>query len=125
MSAPCIDCRSPVESALHAIGGKWKPLILWHLLEQTRRFGELRRQIPDITQKMLTQQLRELEADGLVHRQVYAEVPPRVEYSLTDLGRTLEAVLNVLCDWGKTFEEQIRGSEPEDEAARDQAGAVA
>ncbi len=104
MSDACVDCRSPVESALHALGGKWKPLILWHLLEDTRRFGELRRLIPDITQKMLTQQLRELESDQLVHREVYAEVPPRVEYSLTQLGRTLESVLNVLCDWGKTFE---------------------
>ncbi len=116
MSNNCVECRSPVESALHAIGGKWKPLILWHLLEETRRFGELRRQIPDITQKMLTQQLRELEGDQLVHREVYAEVPPRVEYSLTDLGRTLESVLNVLCDWGKTFEEH-RGSVTEGEAA--------
>ncbi len=122
MADVCLDCRSPVESALHAIGGKWKPLILWHLLEETRRFGELRRQIPDITQKMLTQQLRELEADGLVHRQVYAEVPPKVEYSLTELGRTLEAVLNVLCDWGKTFEARA-GSV--DEGESDQAGAVA
>ena len=116
MSNNCVECRSPVESALHAIGGKWKPLILWHLLEETRRFGELRRQIPDITQKMLTQQLRELEGDQLVHREVYAEVPPRVEYSLTDLGRTLESVLNVLCDWGKTFEEHS-GSVTEGEAA--------
>ena len=116
MSNNCVECRSPVESALHAIGGKWKPLILWHLLEETRRFGELRRQIPDITQKMLTQQLRELEGDQLVHREVYAEVPPRVEYSLTALGRTLESVLNVLCDWGKTFEEHSAPT-PEAEAA--------
>jgi len=105
MSAPCNECRSPVESALHALGGKWKPLILWHLLEDTRRFGELRRLIPDITQKMLTQQLRELESDGLVHREVYPQVPPKVEYSLTDLGHTLESVLQVLCDWGRTWEE--------------------
>jgi DNA-binding HxlR family transcriptional regulator len=96
-----------VESALHALGGKWKPLILWHLMDETRRFGELRRRIPDITQKMLTQQLRELEADGLVHREVYPQVPPKVEYSLTELGRTLESVLDMLCDWGKTFENSL------------------
>ena len=111
MRDACHDCRSPVESALHAIGGKWKPLILWQLLEDTRRFGELRKRIPEITQKMLTQQLRELEADELVHREVYAEVPPRVEYSLTPLGRTLESVLNVLCDWGKTFEAEVARSD--------------
>ena len=125
MTNVCLDCRSPVESALHAIGGKWKPLILWHLLEATRRFGELKRQIPDITQKMLTQQLRELEADGLVHRKVYAEVPPRVEYSLTTLGRTLESVLNVLCEWGKTFEAQIRADGNDEEEPKRQVGFVA
>ena len=111
MSNPCVDCQSPVESALHALGGKWKPLILWHLLEDTRRFGELKRLIPDITQKMLTQQLRELETDRLVHREVYAQVPPKVEYSLTELGRTLESVLNVLFDWGKTFEDSFETEE--------------
>ena len=116
MSDTCVDCRSPVESALHALGGKWKPLILWHLLEDMRRFGELRRLIPDITQKMLTQQLRELESDQLVHREVYAEVPPRVEYSLTQLGRTLESVLNVLCDWGKTFEKANQEQESQKDA---------
>ena len=109
MTQACIECRSPVESALHAIGGKWKPLILWHLMEDMRRFGELRRQISEITQKVLTQQLRELESDGLVHREVYAEVPPRVEYSLTELGRSLESVLNVLCDWGKSLEARDPG----------------
>ncbi len=108
MRNACPDCRSPVESALHAIRGKWKPLILWQLLEETRRFGELKRLIPEITQ-----QLRELEADELVHREIYAEVPPKVEYSLTALGRTLESVLNVLRDWGKTFEAEVARTMPD------------
>ena len=91
----------PVEVSLDKIGGKWKPLILWHLRPQTRRFGELKRLIPTITEKMLTEKLRELEADGLIHREVYREVPPRVEYSLTPYGRGLNSILEQLCDWGK------------------------
>ena len=79
----------PVEVSLDKIGGKWKPLILWHLRGHTRRFGELKRLIPNVTEKMLTEKLRELEDDGLVHREVYREVPPRVEYSLTPYGRGL------------------------------------
>ncbi|MDX1383077.1 MAG: helix-turn-helix domain-containing protein [Thermoanaerobaculia bacterium] len=106
MTQVCSECRSPVEAALHAIAGKWKPPILWQLMEGTLRFGELQRRIPEITQKVLTQHLRELEADGLVHREVYPEVPPRVEYSLTDMGRSLESVLGVLCDFGKSLEAQ-------------------
>ena len=91
----------PVEVSLDKIGGKWKPLILWHLRARTRRFSELSREIPNITEKMLTEKLRELEADGLVHREVYREVPPRVEYSLTTYGRSLDGILLQLCDWGK------------------------
>lgn len=91
----------PVEVTLDVIGGRWKPLILWHLKEVgTLRHGELKRLIPTITQKMLTQQLRQLEADGLVRRKQYAEVPPRVEYSMTAYGRELQAMLDLFCDWG-------------------------
>lgn len=88
-------------SAINIIGGKWKPIILHMLSAGTMRFGELNRNIPPVSQKMLTQQLRELEADGIVKRKVYAEVPPRVEYSLTDRGVTLKPILDDLYAWGQ------------------------
>ena len=97
-----------VAVSLEIIGGKWKGVILWHLCHKTLRFSQLRRRLQGVTQKMLTQQLRELERDGLVNRKVYAEVPPRVEYSLTDLGRTLEPTLRQLCDWGRAYNEDHR-----------------
>ena len=94
-----------VELALQVIGGKWKPIILWHLRSgECRRFGELRRSMPNVTQKMLTQQLRELESDGLVLRTVHPQVPPKVEYALTGLGASVLPVLDQLCSWGRQFE---------------------
>lgn len=102
-----------VELTLNIIGGKWKPIILYHLgNEGTKRFGELKQKMPNITQKMLTQQLRELEHDGLVHRRVYAQVPPRVEYSLTDFGRTIIPVMENLCRWGQSYAEKFRNDPP-------------
>ncbi|MDF1581067.1 MAG: winged helix-turn-helix transcriptional regulator [Desulfuromonadales bacterium] len=97
------DYRCTVAVTLDVIGGKWKAVILWHLTFKTLRFSQLRRRLPGITQKMLTQQLRELERNGVVHREVFAEVPPRVEYSLTDSGRSLQPILQLMCEWGKGF----------------------
>jgi len=102
--------RCPVEVTLEVIGGKWKAVILWHLTFKTLRFSQLQRRLSGVTQKMLTQQLRELERDQLVHRQVFAEVPPRVEYSLTDTGRTLQPLLQQMRDWGNDHLQ--RSSEP-------------
>ena len=96
----------PVEAAVDVFGGKWKALILWWLQERTWRFAQLRRQIPGITEKMLTQQLRELEADGIVDRRVYPTVPPKVEYSLTEYGRSLKRALREICDWGRIHMER-------------------
>ena len=92
-----------VTTTLAIIGGKWKILILYHLCAGTQRFNELRRLLPDITQRMLTLQLRELEDDGIVHREVYPQVPPKVEYSLTAFGKTLIPVIEVMDAWGKQY----------------------
>jgi DNA-binding HxlR family transcriptional regulator len=91
----------PVEATLVVIGGKWKGVILYHLLERTYRFGELKKTMPGITQRMLTKQLRELEKDGIIHRKVYAEVPPKVEYSLTEVGEGLRSIVMMMRDWGR------------------------
>ena len=97
-----LDCSPgcPVEATLSLIDGKWKGVVLFHLLEGTLRFNQLRRKLPSVTQRMLTNQLRELEGDGLIARRVYPEVPPKVEYSLTELGRSLEPVIQALKVWG-------------------------
>ncbi|MFD1203712.1 MULTISPECIES: helix-turn-helix domain-containing protein [Sporosarcina] len=90
-----------VDDALEILVGKWKPLILLHLLnEGTKRFNELKRSIPGITQKMLTTQLRELESEDIIKRKVYAQVPPKVEYSITEYGRSLEPILEAMHEWG-------------------------
>ena len=94
----------PIVSAVSVLGGKWKILIVFNLKGGTLRFGELKKRLPDITQKMLTQQLRELEEDGLIERFVYAEVPPRVEYRLTKIARDLSPVFDELRDWGKKLQ---------------------
>jgi len=101
--------RCTVSVTLEVIGGKWKSLILWHLSFKTLRFSQLQRRLSTVTQKMLTQKLRELEANGLVHREVYAEVPPRVEYSLTELGQSVVPILQLMCQWGKDYLQTTEG----------------
>lgn len=93
----------PVETTLTLIGDKWKVLILRDLLPGTKRFGELRKSIGNVSQKVLTAQLRDMEESGLVNRKVYAEVPPRVEYSLTDLGHSLKPILDAMQNWGEGY----------------------
>jgi DNA-binding HxlR family transcriptional regulator len=95
------EFHCPVSVTADVIGGKWKPLILFYLEGATRRFGELRRLIPETTKKMLTQKLRELERDEIIRRKVYAQVPPRVEYSLTRHGKSLTPILKMMSAWGK------------------------
>lgn len=96
------------EIAMDLIGGKWKPIIIWHLgTKGTQRFNELKKLLPQITQKMLTQQLRELESDGLVERKVYPQVPPKVEYSLTASGESLIPILRMMCSWGEEYYDNI------------------
>ncbi|MDZ4769374.1 MAG: helix-turn-helix domain-containing protein [Chloroflexota bacterium] len=97
----------PIETTIAIIGGKWKPIILYHLFDHVRRFGELQRLIPGVTREMLTQHLRELEADGIVHREVYKQVPPKVEYALTDLGITLKPILFAMHEWAIGYREQV------------------
>jgi DNA-binding HxlR family transcriptional regulator len=104
-----------LELTLALIGGKWKSLILWKLGGNTLRFSELRKSMPQVTQKMLTQQLRELEEDGLVCRHVYAQVPPKVEYSLTEAGKSILPILQSMCQWGIDY---IRMLQPENPGSK-------
>lgn len=93
----------PIDACLSLIGGKYKPIILYNLLKKTLRYHELQKVVPQATPKMLTQHLRELEADGLISRTVYPVVPPRTEYAITDFGRTLESILEDMHRWGRTY----------------------
>ena len=97
------DSRCPTETTIDVIGGRWKVIVLWELARGVRRFGELHRALAGVTAKMLTQQLRELEKDGVVSRKVYAEVPPKVEYALTPLGETLRPILDGMDAWGRRY----------------------
>ena len=96
-----------VETTIAVVGGKWKPMILYALLSGPRRFGELNRLIPEVTQRMLTLQLRELEEDGVIYREVYRQVPPKVEYSLTPFGRTIEPILLLMEQWGEQYADMV------------------
>ena len=98
----------PVEASLSIIGGKYKAIILWHLMNGTLRYSELKHLLPQATPKMLTQQLRELEKDAVIHREVYPVVPPKIEYSLTKYGQSLSPIIQSMCDWGtQHMREQI------------------
>lgn len=97
----------PVETTLTLISDKWKVLILRDLMEGTKRFGELKRSIGHVSQKVLTAQLRQMEESGLLHRKVYAEVPPRVEYTLTEVGYSLKPILDAMSTWGEAYKAQI------------------
>jgi DNA-binding HxlR family transcriptional regulator len=100
MSRELDKIKCPAELTLAMIGGRWKIPLIWRLLGGKKRFSDLQRDLPEITQKMLTQQLREMEQDGLIHREVYPQVPPKVEYSLTPLGESLQPVVEVIVNWG-------------------------
>jgi DNA-binding HxlR family transcriptional regulator len=111
--------------AFAVIGGKWKAVILWEIHKRTCRFGELKRLVPGISEKMLIQQLREMEADGLISREVFHEVPPRVEYSITKLGISLDEALIPLCDWGEKHLKRIEAAHPPKSSRADQAAGSA
>lgn len=97
----------PVGATLQLIGGKYKAILLWHLMNDTLRYNELHKRIPNATDKMLTQQLRELERDGLITRTVYPVVPPKTEYSLTTFGKSLSPILDAMCNWGNAYLSKI------------------
>ena len=102
-----VNKKCAVEASIDVFGGKWKSIILWHLLDGPVRFNELQRRVNGVTQRMLTKQLRDLEDSGLVHREIYPEVPPKVEYSLTPNGKTLKPILHSLRQWGEKYAHKI------------------
>lgn len=106
-SAAPAERKCPIETVIHILGGKWKPLILWHLLDSAKRFSELEKLIPEVTQKMLAQHLRELENDRLVDRTVHPTIPPKVEYALSEYGQTMVPVLQTMCDWGEAHNRSL------------------
>lgn len=105
MKKPTFTCG--LDAALFVLGGKWKPLILFHLAHGTRRYGELRRAVGNVSDKVLIQQLKELQADGIIDRVDFGEIPPKVEYSLTVFGRTLGKALAPLCEWGAKYSSEV------------------
>ncbi|KOF56529.1 MULTISPECIES: winged helix-turn-helix transcriptional regulator [Clostridium] len=98
----------PMDITINILSGKWKLSILWHLSQNIVRFNELQRLLPNITQKTLTMQLRELEKSGIIYRKIYAEVPPRVEYGLTQVGESLNPILSSMCEWGKDYKKIMK-----------------
>ncbi|MBH5319609.1 helix-turn-helix transcriptional regulator [Paenibacillus sp. GSMTC-2017] len=106
--------NTTIEATLDVIGGKWKTLILWHLFYGAKRTSELKKKIPGITQKMLTQQLRELEVDGVIIRTIYNQVPPKVVYEISELGLTLKPIIDQMCVWGEHF---VQGTKPDGKIA--------
>ncbi len=109
--APDITEQCPISTSVKILNGKWKLSILWYISRRTIRFNELQRKLSNITQRTLTMQLRELERDGLIKRKAYAEVPPRVEYSLTELGETVKPILIAMCRWGKNYKKVFKSKE--------------
>lgn len=107
MTKKCAGFTCPVEATIQLIGGKYKAVILWHLMNQTLRYSELHRLMPRATDKMLAQQLRELEGDGLIDRKVYPVVPPKTEYSITAFGKSLAPILDEMCNWGEAYLEKL------------------
>lgn len=105
------EFNCPIEVTIGVVGGKWKMLILWHLKDSVKRFNELKKLIPGSTQKMLTSQLRELERHGVVARKIYPQIPPKVEYSLTEHGRSLRPFIEMACTWGKAHVAHTRRRE--------------
>lgn len=103
MEGKCTGINCPIEATISLIGGKYKAIILWNLMNRTLRYSELHKKMPKATDKMLAQQLRELEKDGLIIRTVYPVVPPKTEYKLTEFGKSLAPILDAMCDWGTGY----------------------